>query len=73
MTLDPTAIEPDLEREARRLLSAIERAGLDARLIGGMAILLLAGDRMLPRFVREIQDLDFVDHQEAPARHRSSC
>jgi hypothetical protein len=60
MTLDPTAIEPDLEREARRLLSAIERDGLDARLIGGMAILLLAGDRMHPRFVREIQDLDFV-------------
>ncbi len=60
MTLDPTAIEPDLEHEARRLLSAIEREGLDARLIGGMAILLLAGDRMLPRFVREIQDLDFV-------------
>jgi hypothetical protein len=60
MSLDPTAIEPDLEREARRLLSAIEREGVDARLIGGMAILLLAGPRMHPRYTREIQDLDFV-------------
>jgi hypothetical protein len=60
MTLDPAAIEPDLEREARRLLSEIEREGLDARLIGGMAILLLAGTRLHPRFAREIQDLDFV-------------
>ena len=33
MTLDPKAIEPDLEREARRLLAEIEREGLDARLI----------------------------------------
>jgi hypothetical protein len=60
MTVDPTGIDPDLEREARRLLSAIEREGLDARLIGGMAILLLAGERLHPRFAREIQDLDFV-------------
>jgi hypothetical protein len=60
MTLDPTAIEPDLEREARRLLAEIAREGLDARLIGGMAIVLLAGARLHPRYAREIQDLDFV-------------
>jgi hypothetical protein len=60
MTLDPTTIEPDLEREARRLLAEIAREGLDARLIGGMAIVLLAGARLHPHYAREIQDLDFV-------------
>lgn len=60
MTVDPKSIEPDLEREARRLLAQIEHEGLDARLIGGMAILLLAGSRLHPRFARAIQDLDFV-------------
>jgi hypothetical protein len=60
MTQDRTAIERDLEREARRLLAAIEEEGIDARLIGGMAILLLAGPRLHPRYAREIQDLDFV-------------
>jgi hypothetical protein len=60
MTPDRTEIEPDIEREARRLLAEIARAGLDARLIGGMAIRLLAGAALHPRFEREIQDLDFV-------------
>ena len=74
MTADPTAIEPDLEREARRLLSAIEREGLDARLIGGMAILLLAGDRLHPRLrPREIQDLDFVLTKRHRREHRAAA
>lgn len=66
MTLDPTAIDPNLEREARRLLAEIGRVGLEARLIGGMAIRLLADDQLHPVFAREIQDLDFV----VSKRHR---
>lgn len=53
-------IEPDLEAEARRLLSEIARRDLAIRLIGGMAIRLVAGDRLHPLFERPIQDLDFV-------------
>ena len=59
-TTEGRQIEPDIVNEAQRLLAAIERAGLDARLIGGMAIRLLAGDRLHPAYERPIQDLDFI-------------
>jgi hypothetical protein len=52
--------DPDLVAEAERLLGAIGAAGVRARLLGGMAIRLLLGDRMDPIFAREIADLDFV-------------
>jgi hypothetical protein len=52
--------EPDIHVEAERLLDRIEQAGLDARLIGGMAIRLLAAERLHPAFERAIQDLDFI-------------
>lgn len=55
-----TRIEPDLIAEAQRLLREIDRAEIPARLIGGMAIRLLAGERLHPAFERSIQDLDFV-------------
>jgi hypothetical protein len=55
-----TPIEPDINAEAQRLLAEIERAGLAARLIGGMAIRLLAADRLPAAFERPIQDLDFI-------------
>ena len=55
-----TPIEPDIDAEAQRLLAEIEHAGLAARLIGGMAIRLLAADRLPPAYERPIQDLDFV-------------
>lgn len=55
-----TPIEPDIDAEARRLLAEIERTGIGARLIGGMAIRLLAADRLHPAFERPIQDLDFI-------------
>lgn len=55
-----TPIEPDIDAEAQRLLAEIESAGIAARLIGGMAIRLLAGDRLPPAFERPIQDLDFI-------------
>lgn len=55
-----TPILPDIAQEARRLLDAVEDANIDARLIGGMAVRLLAGERLRPAFEREIRDLDFV-------------
>lgn len=55
-----TAILADIRGEARRLLDAITAAGVEARLIGGMAVCLLAGDRLDPAFDRDIADLDFV-------------
>jgi hypothetical protein len=55
-----TLIEPDIDAEAERLLALIERERLDARLIGGMAVRLLAADRLHPAFMRPIQDLDFI-------------
>lgn len=53
-------IEHDLEAEARRLLAEIRRRNLAIRLIGGMAIRLIAGDSLHPAFERPVQDLDFV-------------
>jgi hypothetical protein len=60
MTEQGTQIQPDIHAEAQRLLAAIERRDLDARLIGGMAIRLLAGARLHPAFERSIHDLDFI-------------
>jgi hypothetical protein len=60
MTEPPTSIHPDITAEAERLLAEIERRELAARLIGGMAIRLLAADRLHPAFDRQIQDLDFI-------------
>lgn len=55
-----TPILPDIVQEARRLLDAVAGENIDARLIGGMAIRILAGERLDPAFEREIRDLDFV-------------
>jgi hypothetical protein len=60
MTDTMTSIEPDIDAEAERLLGAVEHEGLGARLIGGMAIRLLAGERLHPAYRRPIRDLDFV-------------
>lgn len=60
MTSDGTSIQEDIGAEALRLLAEVDRLGLRARLIGGMAIRLLAGDRMPAPFERPIQDLDFI-------------
>lgn len=56
----PSPINSDLYLEAQRLLAEVQRRQLGARLIGGMAIRLLAGDRLHPAYQRSIQDLDFV-------------
>lgn len=52
--------EADLAGEAIRLLAAAESEGIATRLIGGMAIRLISGERLDPAFEREIADLDFV-------------
>ncbi len=49
-----------LIEEARHLSAAAAREQADARLLGGMAIRLLLGERMDARFRREIDDLDFI-------------
>ena len=51
---------PDIDQEARRLLDLVSARGLDARLIGGMAVRLLAADDLDPALERDIADLDFV-------------
>jgi hypothetical protein len=56
----PGSPEADLIGEAIRLLSAAEAKGIETRLIGGVAIRLIAGERLDPAFIREIADLDFV-------------
>ena len=55
-----TAPQADLAAEALRLLSSIEAEEVEARLMGGMAIRLIAGERLDPAFEREIADLDFI-------------
>jgi hypothetical protein len=60
MAAHATPIEPDIDAEARRLLDLIARQDLQARLIGGMAIRLLAGPRLHPAYDRVVGDLDFL-------------
>jgi hypothetical protein len=60
MTGEATQIRAHVDAEARRLLDEVARLELDARLIGGMAVRLLAGERLHPAYQRPLQDLDFV-------------
>jgi hypothetical protein len=53
-------IQADVFAEAVRLLAAAEQAGVTVRTLGGMAIVLHAGDRLHPAFVREIRDIDLA-------------
>jgi hypothetical protein len=53
-------IADDVAEEAMRLLRTAERAGIPLRVLGGMAIVLHAGDDLHPAFRREIRDIDFV-------------
>jgi hypothetical protein len=58
-------IEHSLIDEAHRLLSASREREVPMRLLGGMGIRVLLGDRMDPRFHREIADLDFLTTRRA--------
>jgi hypothetical protein len=60
MSAEPGVIHSDLEIEARRLLRLAAQTGVPLRLIGGMAIRMLAGARAHPALERVIRDLDLV-------------
>lgn len=53
-------IDSSLLQEARRLLASAQEQQVPMRLLGGMGMRLLLGERMDPRFHREIEDLDFI-------------
>jgi hypothetical protein len=57
--------EPRLLGEARRLLASADAAGIPLRLLGGMGIRLLLGERIDRRFHRPIEDLDFITTRKA--------
>lgn len=65
--MDPgrAEIEHSLLAEADRLLQAAKREQVPMRLLGGMGVRILLGERMHPRFVREIEDLDFITTRKA--------
>ena len=58
-------INESLADEAHRLLALAADAGTTMRLLGGMGIRLLLGDRLDARFEREIADLDFLTSRRA--------
>lgn len=58
-------VQPSLIDEAQRLLAAAKAQQVPMRLIGGMGIRVLLGQRMDARFHRQIDDLDFVTTRRA--------
>jgi hypothetical protein len=57
---DNGLIRQDVVEETLRLLGAAEQAGIPMRVLGGMAIVMHAGERLHPLFKREIRDIDFA-------------
>lgn len=53
-------IRDDVVEETLRLLGVAEGAGIPLRVLGGMAIVMRAGDGLHPSFRREIRDIDFA-------------
>ena len=53
-------IRGDVVEETIRLLQAAEREGVSIRVLGGMAVLLRAGEIIHPSFRREIRDIDIA-------------
>jgi hypothetical protein len=54
----------ELERRAHDLFARAGEAALDIRLLGGMAIRILLGDRLHPVFERPIRDLDLLTRRK---------
>lgn len=52
-------------QEARRLIDAAEGRGLPLRALGGVAVAILAGDRLHPALKRPIGDLDLATARES--------
>jgi putative nucleotidyltransferase-like protein len=61
------SIRDSLRDEAHRLLAASRARGVPLRLLGGMGIQLLLGERLDPRFQREVGDLDFFTPRRSGA------
>jgi hypothetical protein len=53
-------IERELIDEASRLLAAAENERVPMRLLGGAGVRMLLGERIDPRFRRDLEDLDFI-------------
>lgn len=53
-------VHPDLKIEARRLLDAFAERGLEARLLGGIAIRMALGERFPAHLEREHHDIDLI-------------
>jgi len=53
-------VEPDLEREAERLLGALSERNLDVRLLGGIGIRLAVGAGLHPSLTRPHNDIDLI-------------
>ncbi|HUN77665.1 MAG TPA: hypothetical protein VMU32_01970 [Solirubrobacteraceae bacterium] len=56
-----------LDDVARRLLAAASAEGVPLRLLGGVGIRLLLGDRLHPSLRRDVADLDFITTRRAGA------
>jgi hypothetical protein len=54
------SIHADVFEETMRLLAAAQQAGVRVRVLGGMAIVLHAGDLLHPAFRRQIRDIDLA-------------
>ncbi len=52
--------ERELIDEASRLLAAAEEQQVPMRLLGGAGVRVLLGERIDPRFRRDLEDLDFI-------------
>lgn len=65
MTASMTTFLERLDDECVELMAAITARGMRARLLGGMAIRLLLGDRLDPAFRRPIRDIDVVCDRKA--------
>lgn len=64
MSPSASPAEPLLAR-ARGLLAAADAEGTPLRLIGGAGIFVLLGERLPPRFEREIADIDLITTRKA--------
>jgi hypothetical protein len=53
-------IEPDLKKEADRILNACGEARIEVRLLGGLAIQIALGERINPAFARTPGDIDLI-------------
>jgi hypothetical protein len=61
-------IDPDVLAEGRRLGETLAQEGIAVRLLGGLAVRVIAGEGFHPAFTREIRDIDFATRQQDARR-----